>query len=68
MPLANAASSQPFYVCDTKIAVDFLQNWAIAVLYTCLEPSIPIEVDTGLSQLSAALGKTTFEIYCDSPR
>ena len=30
--------------------------------------ALTIGVDTGLTHLSAVLGKSTVEIYCDSPR
>ena len=43
--------------------------FSIGELYSLVEhAALTIGVDTGLTHLSAVLGKPTVEIYCDSPR
>jgi heptosyltransferase-1 len=45
------------------------RSFSIQEAYSLVaDAALTIGVDTGLTHLSAVLGKTTVEIYCDSPR
>jgi heptosyltransferase-1 len=45
------------------------KSFSIAEAYQLVaHAALTIGVDTGLTHLSATLGKPTIEIYCDSPR